>query len=265
MIRIGLVGAGAIGSRIARLIDGGGLPAHLVALHDLDGPKGERLLRALKTPPPFSTLPEVVEAADLVVEAASQQALRDLFPLVVEGGKDILVLSVGALLDLEAWLERARERGCRVHIPSGAIAGLDGLESALRGKVTTVRLVSRKPVRALRGSPYVVNRKIRLEELTEETVIFEGSAREACRAFPATANVAATLSLSGIGADQTFVAVHAVPEGNCNRHEIEVRGDFGMMRIVVENVPAPDNPRTSMLAALSAEAALIRICGGEKE
>ena len=260
MKKIGLVGLGAIGGRIAQKIDAGAIPARLVALHDLDRAKAERVIETLKEPPPFTPLPELIEASDLVVEAASQQALRDLLPLVVEARRDILVMSVGALLDLEEWLQRAREEGCRVEIPSGAIAGLDGLSSALRGEVTSVRLVSRKPVRALRRAPYLVNRKIRLTEIEEETLIFEGSAREAVRAFPATANVAATLSLAGIGADRTSVAVYAVPEASCNRHEIEVRGAFGSMRISVENVPSPDNPRTSILAAFSAEAALARLC-----
>jgi aspartate dehydrogenase len=177
-------------------------------------------------------------------------------PKALAAGKDILIMSVGGLLGHAEWFELASERGCRIHVPSGAIAGLDGLKAAARGRLRSVTLTSRKPIKALRGAKYVAEQGIDLDALKKDTVIFAGSPEDACRAFPATSNVAATLRLAVGTTPDVLVQVVAVPGGTENVHEIVAQGDFGRMRVTLENVPSEDNPRTSRLAALSALATL---------
>jgi aspartate dehydrogenase len=168
----------------------------------------------------------------------------------------MLIMSVGGLLGREEWFREADEKGCRIYVPSGAIAGLDGIKSASIGRIESAELTSRKPVKALAGSKYVIDRGIQLDGMREDTVIFEGSAEEAARAFPATSNVAASLRLAVNPAAAVCVRVVAVPGGNENVHEIRVQGEFGRLVMRVENVPSKSNPRTSQLAAFSAIATL---------
>jgi len=153
----------------------------------------------------------------------------------------------------------ARSKNANLYIPSGAIAGIDGLEAAMIGGVTSVRLTSRKPPESLADSPYVREKGLRLSEFTGETLLFEGSAREAVKAFPFNINVAATLSFAGLGLDQTQVRIITGPGTTMNIHEIEVEGVFGRMVTRTENIPSPQNPKTSFLAVLSACALLNEI------
>lgn len=190
--------------------------------------------------------------------AAGQAVLPGFVPRVLERGRDVLIMSVGGLLRREEWFRHASQNGCRIYVPSGAIAGLDGIKSASIGRVESISLTSRKPIAALKGSRYVAERKLGLDSLKEDTVIFEGSAEDAARAFPATSNVAVSLRLA---VDPTVpVPVHvriiAVPAGTENIHEIRVEGEFGRLSVKVENVPSKRNPRTSQLAAFSAIATL---------
>jgi aspartate dehydrogenase len=255
-LRVGLLGTGAIGQTMATAIDRGEISAVLVGVSDQDGPRAEAFVATLANRPPVVSVDELVRSSDLIVEAASQAALPTIVPKALAAGKNLLIMSVGGLLGHEDWFALAQERGCKIHVPSGAIAGLDGLKAAGRGQLRSVTLTSRKPIAALRGGKYVVERGINLDGFTESTVIFSGSPEDACRAFPATSNVAATLRLTVGTAPDVLVEVVAVPGGSANVHEIEAKGDFGRMRVVLENVPSPDNPRTSRLAALSALATL---------
>jgi aspartate dehydrogenase len=192
----------------------------------------------------------------LVVEAAGQSALGDFVPRALFARRDILVMSVGGLLGHEDWFRQAEEKGCRIYVPSGAIAGLDGIKSASMGKIQSVMLTSRKPLAALRGTKFVVEQGLNLDELHEETVIFEGTAEDAARAFPTTSNVAASLRLAVDREVPVCVRIVAVPGGSKNVHEIKAYGEFGRLSIDVENVPSTTNPRTSQLAAFSALATL---------
>lgn len=255
-LRVGIVGVGAIGQTIAKALDQGKVAAILVAINEKDQAKAEAFASTLTHRPLILPLDKLIARSEVIIEAASQEALAEIAPKVLEAKKDLLVLSVGGLLRHEEWFRLAQEKGCRILVPSGAIAGLDGLKAASIGEIWSVTLVSRKPVHALKGARYVVLKGIDLEVLEEETIIFEGPAREACKAFPTTANVAAALSLAGIGAEKTRVKVLAVPGGSRNLHEIAVEGEFGRLQVFVENVPSEENPKTSKLAALSALATL---------
>ena len=258
MLKIGILGVGAIGSTIARALDQRQMDAELAALADQDHARAEALSGELADHPPVVSLDEMIERSDLAVEAASQAALAEFVPKALALARDMLILSAGGLLGREEWFREAQEKGCRIYVPSGAIAGLDAIKSASLGRIQSALLTSRKPVVALEGSRYVKERNIALDSFREDTVIFEGLAEEAARAFPATSNVAASLRLALDPASPVPVRVRiiAVPGGNENVHEIRVVGEFGRLTVRVENLPSRTNPRTSQLAAFSAIATL---------
>ncbi len=205
---------------------------------------------------------ELLHSVDLVIESASQNAVRLLVPRVLEAGCDVMILSVGALADEELrkkLFRLAQQNNCKLYFPSGAVVGIDGINSASAAEISSVTLTTRKPPSGLAGAPYVVCKGIELEKIEKETLLFEGSASEAVKAFPTNVNVAATISLAGIGFERTKVRVIADPALSRNVHEITVEGEFGKFFTRVENLPSPENPKTSYLAALSAISTLKKI------
>ena len=259
VLRVALIGCGAIGTTLANAIDRGEVgEIELTWLHDLKPEKSKALREKLRSKPKIArSAAEILAAADvdLVIEAASQKAVRQYALDILRSGKDLMVMSVGAFGDPRL-LERVRsaaERGGRkVHIPSGAILGVDGVKAAGIGEIEEATLTTRKPPAALAYSSYLKKRGIRLKGLKRPLMVFEGPAREAVKAFPSSVNVAATLSLAGIGLEKTKVKIVADPKLDRNVHEVRVRGEAGEFRTVARNVPFPDSPRTSYLAALSA-------------
>ncbi|MBA7660637.1 L-aspartate dehydrogenase [subsurface metagenome] len=165
-------------------------------------------------------------------------------------------MSVGGLLGNEDLLDLAKKKDCKIYLPSGALAGLDGVKSASVGRIDSITLTTRKPPEGLKGAPYIIRNKIDLDAIIKETVIFEGSANEAVEGFPKNINVSAALSLAGIGAEKTRVRIIADPNLKRNIHEVEVKGEFGRLVSRTENLPSPKNPKTSYLACLSAIATL---------
>jgi aspartate dehydrogenase len=227
-----------------------------VGLSDQDAPKAKTFAARLAEPPPVVSLDELMECSDLAVEAASQAALWEFVPKALAHGRDMMIMSAGGLLAHEYWFHQAAERSCRIYVPSGAIAGLDGIKSASIGRLQSALLVSRKPIAALKGTKYVLEKCLTLDDLDGETTIFEGSAEDAARAFPTTSNVAASLRLAVGVQVPVCVRIVAAPGGHRNIHEIRVQGEFGRLCVTVENVPSEANPRTSKLAAFSALATL---------
>ncbi len=260
MLKIGVVGCGTIGGEICRAIDAGTVRAELVGVCDLDQAKiGAVNLRLRKRVVSLSQA-ALIQAADLVVEAVSRAAAPAIIREALRAGKDVVVMSVGGLIE---WAEEASElaaqHGARIYVPTGAIAGLDAVKAALAGGISRVTLTTRKPPQALAGAPYLVDHPVDLAGLQRETVIFSGPAAAAIPGFPANVNVAAALSLAGIGPEKTEVRILADPDSDTNTHEIEAEGAFGRLFVRVENVPSPGNPKTSYMAALSAIALLRRL------
>jgi aspartate dehydrogenase len=248
MLKIGIVGMGVIGRRVADALTRGipGTTLVGVSARRPESAAGYALL-------PLDVL---VERADLIVEAATQAALRDFGPGVLAAGKHLMVLSAGALVGvLDDWARLAEKHGARILVPSGAIAGLDGVKGAREGAITSVTMETRKPPRGLAGAPYIEQQRIDLDAITRETLIFEGPAALAVKAFPANVNVVAALSLAGLGPERTRIKLYAVPGLTRNQHRITVEGEFGVLRIEVENIPS-ENPRTGRLSYLSAIAML---------
>lgn len=274
-IRVGVVGCGAIGCEICKAIDSDevngrvlGLDMELKLLIDTHPERIERLGERLRKKPELARtdnagLAEVYDMVDLVIECASQAAVREFLIPALEMGKDVMILSVGALLcdsGLFKEIERiAREKGGKVYIPSGAVAGIDGLKSGAVGGIRSVELTTIKPPRGFEGNEYVRERGIDLTAINEEQTLFTGSALKAVKYFPENINVAASLSLAGIGPEATKVRIVADPAAKKNKHEIKAKGEFGDLFVRVKNVPSITNPKTSYLAALSAIATLKRI------
>ena len=247
---IGIVGCGAIGKALLKAVEAGKLAVRVAGVTSRTEKSAKVFLSTLREPPPYLDRKQLIAVSDLVIEAAGGAVVPALAEEVFTAGKDLMVISVGALLDHPEIMGKSRESGCRLFVPSGAIAGLDGIKSACVGQVSHVTITTRKPPEGLEGAPYLVEHKISLAGLREEREVFSGTAREACRGFPANVNVSAAVSLAGIGADKTRVRILAVPGLKRNCHDIEVEGEFGRLAVRVENVPS-ENPRTGRLTALS--------------
>jgi aspartate dehydrogenase len=256
MLRVGIVGLGTIGRAMAQALDAGEWAARLVAVTSRDLEKARDFVATLRHPPAVADLEGVIACSDLVVEAATQSALQEIAPRTLSAGKHLMVLSVGGVLEHPEWADLAARRGCKVYIPSGAIVGLDGVKGACVGRIDSVTITTRKPPKGLAGAPFVEEHGIDVWAFAHETVIFEGSARDACKGFPANVNVSAALSLAGIGPEQTRMRILVVPGGTHNMHDIEVVGEFGRLTTHIENVPSATNPRTGKLSYLSAIAML---------
>jgi len=263
MLKIGVVGCGTIGTEICKAIDDGFIDVELYAIYDRKKEHVLNLKSMLKrTEPQVLDIVEMVKHVDLVVECASQRAVYEVVPTALHARCDLMIMSVGALTDKNLrnmMFNLAKQYDCKVYFPSGAITGLDGLKSAAASQIYSVTLTTQKPPRGLAGAPYIIQNNIDLERITSKTTIFEGTADEAVKAFPANVNVAATLSLAGVGFEKTKVKIVANPALSINVHEISVEGEFGKFTTRVENAPSPTNPKTSYLAALSAISTLKKI------
>ena len=264
---IGLMGCGTIGTPLAMAIDSGRVAnASLSGLFDIVDENARDLKTKLKsTPQVYHNFDRLVDStADIIIEAASQQAVKNFAKRIIESGKDLMVMSVGALADtlfLAELLQLTpiRKGHSKIYVPSGAIAGIDAIRS-VRHIADSISLTTKKSPKALAGAPFFTARNVSLDNITKVTEIYEGPAVEAVKLFPANVNVAAVLSLAGIGVEKTMVRILADPEATTNQHEIVATGSFGEIKISVNNVTAPGNPKTSFLAVLSAIECLRSIC-----
>ncbi|MBI5123856.1 MAG: aspartate dehydrogenase [Candidatus Omnitrophica bacterium] len=264
-MRIGIIGCGTIGTEIAKACQANLREnIELVGICDIDENKTALLQKSLKDIIAILKVDELFRKSDLIVEAASASISAAMLKKAIENKKDILIMSVGGILGNEELLKRADKENIKVYLPSGAISGIDGLKSASTGRIDSVTLTTRKPPGGLEGAPYLEDKKIDLFGIKDETVIFEGSAREAIKGFPQNVNVCAVLSLAGIGPDRTRVKIVTSPSYTKNIHEIEITGDFGRITTRTENIPSRANPKTSGLAILSAIATLTNITKGVK-
>lgn len=247
---IGIVGCGAIGRALLRAGAEGTLGVPVAGVTSRTASTAEAFLATLDEPPPYLELAELVDRSTLLVETAGGHVVPPLAEAAFGAGKALMVISIGALLEHPEIIEQARSLGCRLYAPSGAIAGLDGIKSACQGRVDKVEMISRKPIAALEGAPYLLENEIPIASLSESQEVFHGTAREACRGFPSNLNVSAAVSLAGIGPDLTTVRIVADPSLVRNCHDITVEGEFGLLRIHIENIPS-ENPKTGRLTALS--------------
>lgn len=259
-----MLGCGSIGSEIAFAIDSGKISAKLTHIYDFSKENSKNLTNKLQNKPVITENVGLLAASpvDIIIEAASQDAVRDDILSILQNRKDVMIMSVGALLDesiFDIVVDGCRDFNKKVYLPSGAIVGLDGIR-AVREELDSVTLVTTKHPKALKGAKFFETSSINPDKITESTTIYEGSAQEAVKLFPANINVAALLSLAGIGSEKTRVKIVADPNTDKNTHEIQAEGKFGKFSIKVENVPSPSNPKTSRLAILAAIECLRKIC-----
>lgn len=189
---------------------------------------------------------------DVVVETAGHQAVEEHGVESLRRGADFVVVSVGALGEdglYQKLMAQARASNRRVILPSAAIAGLDRIAAAAEGRLDQVRLTTRKPVKAWRGT--YAEEVVDLDSVTEPVAVFEGNARESSRLFPESVNVSAALSLAGLGFEQTEVRVMVDPTIERNIHEVRAVGEFGEVQLEVQNTPSPNNPKTGYIVAMS--------------
>ncbi|MDI6730658.1 MAG: aspartate dehydrogenase [Candidatus Altarchaeum sp.] len=252
MLNLGIIGCGNIGRTIIRAIDEGKIGYKVIGVFDVnkDGYNilPDEIKKQIKF---FDNFEEFINTdANLILEAASQQAVKAYAVHVLKHDKNLMLMSVGALVDknlFENIKEIARTKNLKIYIPSGAVVGIDGVKEALLGGIESVTLTTRKNPKGLRITT------------DEEKILFDGNASDAVGKFPKNINVAATLSLAGIGFEKTKVRIIADPNIRENIHEIRVKGNFGEILTVAKNLPSPDNPKTSYLASLAAIACLKKI------
>jgi len=255
-LKVGIVGLGVIGRIVASALDDGLPGLSLAAISVRDEAKAAGSIGALKTPVPLLPVAELVAGVDVVFDCAVAAAHAGIARPAIGAGKTFLTMNSGALLHHPELFELAEKTGARIVVPSGGIVGFDGIRALARAGFDAATLVSRKPSESLIGAPHIVREGFDLSGLDAPMRVFEGSAAEAARAFPANANVAATLSLATLGPDRTRVEMWADPAVDCIYQEIRIKSPAAELRIEVKSYKMPDNPRTGSLTPLSAIAAL---------
>ena len=255
-MRVGIAGLGAIGRAVARKIHQGAIPRmELAGVAVRDRVKAQGFLKEIGCAVPILSIAQLAAASDLVIECAPAAVLADIAAPVLRAGKKIMVLSAGMLLRHPELLALAKEHGGQIIVPTGALIGFDAVSAAAEGEIQSVTMITRKPVKGLMGAPYLVSNNIAIEGITEAKRVFSGSAREAAAGFPENVNVAAALSLAGIGPDRTTIEIWADPHVTRNMHRVVVEADSARFEMSIENVPS-ENPKTGRITALSALAAL---------
>jgi aspartate dehydrogenase len=256
MLTVGIAGFGAIGLRLAKALDAGVEGLRLVAVAARDVEKAKAAVAGFAVPPVVTGIGDLAGLADVVVEAAPAAVFEAIVSPAVEAGRIAVVSSVGALLPRMHLVERARETGARIIVPTGALLGLDAVRAAAEGNVESVTLVTRKPPRGLAGAPYLEEHGIDVTTITTPKKVFDGTAREGAKGFPANVNVAAALALAGIGPDRTRLEIWADPTVTRNTHTVKVEADTVRLTMTIENVPSEENPRTGKITPLSLLACL---------
>jgi aspartate dehydrogenase len=249
--KVGIVGCGAIGQEIALFIDKK-LKKHafISVLCDKEKSKAEELSNKLSTKPEIKGISYLVKRADLVIECAHANCVKEVLRKVIDFKKEAMMLSVGGLVKEERLLKEAEKRGINIYLPSGAICGIDGIEALSFAKIKKITLTTSKPPSGFLGADYLKKKKINLENIKKEKTIFKGKIKEAVKFFPQNINVSATLFFAS-GFKDIEVVIKANPYIKRNIHRIEVKTDKGNLKIETENIPSKKNPKTSTLAILS--------------
>lgn len=255
-MQIGIAGFGTIGQVVARALDAGMEGLTLEAITTRSHDKAAKVLAGFERPVPLVSAEELAERVDVVVECVPKAAFRSVAEPALERRRQLLTVSGAALLDAPDLIELARAKGGRIVLATGALLGLDAIRAAAEGTIHSVRMVTRKPPRSLRGAPHLAAEGIDIENLETPLKVFEGSAAEGARGFPANVNVAAAVGLAGIGPEATRLEIWADPTVDRNTHTIQVEADSARFEMRIENVPSDENPGTGRLTALSVIAAL---------
>ncbi len=255
-LRIAIAGLGAIGKSIATTLAKGGVPGvELTAVSAKNHEKAKEFVSTLAKPVKVLNISELEKEADLVIECAPAALLPEIAAPFLKAQKQVIVLSVGALLFHPELIVMAKEQGGVIHVPTGALIGLDAMIAAAEGNIHSVRMVTRKPPKGLAGAPHLIEHNISIEGLTEAKKVFEGNARDAAKGFPANLNVVVALALAGVGPENTLLEIWADPAVVRNTHTIVVDSDSAKFTMTMENIPS-ENPKTGRIVAQSVIAML---------
>jgi aspartate dehydrogenase len=235
---------------LAQALDDGVPGLELTAVSAKNKAAAEQRLSKLQRPVPVLDLDQLEPKADIVVECAPANLLRQVVQPFAMNGKIAIVLSAGALLTNMDLIDIARYSGGQIVVPTGALLALDAVTAAAEGKIESVRMITRKPVRGLLGAPYLAENDIAIEDIKEPLRVFAGSPREAAVGFPANLNVSVALGLAGLGVDNTSLEIWADPALERNTHSIEVVSDSASFTMSIANIPS-ENPKTGRITALS--------------
>lgn len=247
--RVAVAGLGAVGMKVAAALDAGMAGLRLVAVSAADAARAQARVAGFARVPPVLPAADLAQVADIVVECLPPSLFRSLAEPVLLAGRTLVAASAGALVVHDDLPALAARTGGRILLPSGALAGLDGLRAAAEAGLEAVTLVTRKPPASFADLPAGEG----------PHCLFAGSAREAIARFPLNVNVAATVSLAGLGADRTRVEVWADPALTRNEHHLTVESRAGRFTLVAQNWPDPDNPKSSAITGFSIIAALRRL------
>lgn len=255
VLRVGIVGLGTVGKALAQAIDAGLPGLELTAVAVREPLAAAQWLAPLRNVPRIVSFAEMPEHCDVLVECAPAHLLPAIAEPMLRAGKVVVPLSIGALLDHMHLVDVARQSGGQIHVPTGALLGLDAVTAAAQGTIESVRMITRKPVKGLLGAPFLASNGIDIANITEPLRIFVGTPREAAVGFPANLNVAVALALAGIGPDRTTLEIWADPHLTRNTHTIVVDADSARFTMTIENIPSA-NPKTGRITALSVIALL---------
>jgi aspartate dehydrogenase len=254
-LRVGIAGLGAVGLEVAKRLIAGVPGLSLVAVAVRDVEKARRALPQIGDSIVIRKATELANDCDIVVECLPPALFREVATSAIDKGRIFMPLSVAQLLENGDLIERAKLKGARIMVPTGALIGLDAVRAAAEGTIHSVKMVTRKPPAGLEGAPYLREHGISVSNLKKARKVFDGSAREGARGFPTNVNVAAALSLAGIGPDRTQLEIWADPTVTRNTHTITVDADTARFTMTIENIPS-ENPRTGKSVAPSTVAAL---------
>ena len=254
-LKIGFIGCGAIGSRLAKSVKRE-LRGHckIAGLYDVIPLKPKQLVSSLSLRPSLikESLSDLIKSCDFVVEAIASSETTKIIRKVVQAKKGILIMSVGKVLHAPGIFRLAAKNGTTILIPSGAISGLDVIKSVGTTNISNITLTTRKPPSGLSQSDYLTKKGIDIQTIKRETVVFDGTVDQAVSLFPRNINVAAAIALASGAKNKIRIRIMTSPKFKVNSHEIEVFGKFGHLTMRTDNVVCPDNPKTSYLAVLSA-------------
>lgn len=257
--RVGLAGLGAVGRCLARRLSEGLKGYTIGAVSARREAPARAFLDEIGCSAPLVPVEALAEHAEVVVEAVPASLFRSVLEPAIDHRRDAIVLSCGALLSNWDLVDRARRTGARIHVPSGAILGLDAVQAAAQGHIHSVTMVTRKPTAGLDGAPFIREQHLDLADAPEAVLVFQGTAREAVAGFPANLNVAAALSLAGVGPDETRLEVWADPSLDRNIHTVEVDSDSAQLSLRIANIPTEENSGTGRITALSVLALLHKL------
>ncbi|MDT2076291.1 MAG: aspartate dehydrogenase [Planktomarina sp.] len=251
-MKIGIAGTGAIGLMVAQYLDGGKIPGHvLVGLCARNDQRAAECNATLSRPVPHYAFSDIADHCDVVVECLPPKFFYDIAQAVLKAGKILVVMSASQLLGRDDLVELAAKNGGQIIVPSGAILGIDALKAAAVGELKSVTIKTCKPIAGLLNAPYLAKIGIDITVLEMPYCLLAGSVSEVAKEFPANVNVAAALSLAGMGPEQTKMEIWADPTLTQNQHTVSIQSDSSDFTVMIKNRPSAENPSTGKITAQS--------------